>query len=110
MTPAFAIRLVDVAPADFERLYGELASFMDDGGRTLPGCLELQLFGSEDRTRIVVLAEFRSRKDWCRAQWDARLGEILEEIITNSNTIDFNLYEGNRFPAASAALKRRIST
>jgi hypothetical protein len=100
MTPVFAIRLIEVAPADFERLHGEIASFMHDGGRRLPGCLELQLFGSEDRTRIVIVAEFRSRKDWCRAQWDGRLGEILEEIVTNSDTIDFNLYDGNRFAAA----------
>jgi hypothetical protein len=105
MTPVFAIRLVDVAPVDFDRLYAEIASFMNDGGRLLPGCLELQLFGSEDRTRIAIVAEFRSRKDWCRAQWDARLGEILEEIITNSDTIDFNLYDGHRFPAASVAAR-----
>jgi quinol monooxygenase YgiN len=105
MSPVFAIRTIDVAPADFERLYGEIASFMNDGGRTLPGCLEQQLFGSEDRTRIVIVAEFRSQKDWCRAQWDARLGELLEEIVTNAGTIDFNLYERNRFLAESVAAR-----
>jgi hypothetical protein len=105
MSSVFAIRLIDVDPANFRRLYAEIASFMGDGGQALPGCLELQLFGSEDCTRIVIVAEFESRKDWCRAQWDGRLGEILEEIVTNSDTIDFNLYDGNRFSASGAVAR-----
>ena len=97
MSAVFAIRLIEVRSEEFDRLYGEIASFMHQDGLAIPGCLELQLFGSEDRTRIVIVAGFRSRKDWCHAQWNGRLGELLEEIMSLSLATDFNLYDGDRF-------------
>ena len=101
-TPVSVLRLIEVAPVDFERLYGEIASFMSDAGAELPGVTETQLFGSVDRTRIAILAHFRSHRDWVHAQWDARLGELLEEIVANSSAIDFNLYRADRFLAEPA--------
>jgi nucleotide-binding universal stress UspA family protein len=99
----YALRLVDVAPENFERLYGEIATFMDGPGSELPGVLETDLFGSTDRRRIEILAKFRSHGDWVRAQWDRRLGDLLEEIADTSQTLDFNLYHGDRFPSKSLA-------
>lgn len=96
-SPIFVMRLIEVAPEDFERIYGEIATFMQGPCGELPGCIEADLLGSEDATRIVIVAEFRSRADWAHAQWDARLGEFLEEIAANSQTLDFNLYRGDRF-------------
>lgn len=96
-TPLFVLRLVEVAPQNYERLYGEIASFMKGPGADIPGIVETQLFGSVNATRIVILAQFRSHHDWVRAQWDARLGELLEEIAENSETLEFNLYRGDRF-------------
>jgi hypothetical protein len=102
-TPVFALRLVEVASEDFERLYGEIATFMNGPGGELPGIVDAQLFGSTDRTRIVILAQFRSHQDWVRAQWDARLGELLEEIAANSETLEFSLYRGDRFSVIAPA-------
>jgi nucleotide-binding universal stress UspA family protein len=99
----FVLRLVEVAAEDFERLYGEIATFMDGPGAELPGVLETELFGSTDRRRIEILAKFRSHSDWVRAQWDQRLGEILEEIAATSQTLEFNLYRGDRFASKARA-------
>ncbi len=101
--PVFMMRLIHVDPADFERLYGEIATFMQGPGRELPGCLETQVFGSDDSTRIAIVAEFRSHGDWARAQWDERLGDLLEEIAANSETLDFNLYRSDRFASKAQA-------
>lgn len=101
--PVFSVRLVQLEPGDFERLYGEIASFMQGPGSELPGCLGAQVFGSEDAARILIVAEFRSHADWSRAQWDARLGELLEEIVASSTTLDYNLYRGDRFPITKRA-------
>jgi nucleotide-binding universal stress UspA family protein len=98
-TAIFASRLVEVAPDDFERLYGEIATFMDGPGAAIPGLLEAELFGSIDRRRIQVLAKFRSHADWTRAQWDGRLGDLVGEILVASQTLDFDLYHGDRFPS-----------
>jgi nucleotide-binding universal stress UspA family protein len=95
----FVLRLIEVAPEDFERLYGEIATFMDGPGAELPGVLETELFGSTDRRRIEILVKFRSHGDWARAQWDERLGELLEEVSVTSQTLEFNLYHGDRFPS-----------
>src|ERR1700722_3447084 len=99
----FALRLVEVAPADFERLYGEIATFMDGPGAAIPGLLETELFGSIARRLIQVLAKFRSHADWTHAQWDGRLGDLLGDILATSQTLDFDLYHGDRFPSKPLA-------
>ncbi len=105
--PVFAMRLIEVAPKNFERLYGEIASFMLGPGGELPGVVETQIFGSEDETRIMIVAEFCSHADWVHAQWDVRFGELLEEIVLNSETLEFHLYRGDRFrPTPSVASKK----
>ncbi len=97
--PAFLVRLIRVEPSAFERLYGDIATFLRGPGSEIPGCLEAQLFGSDDSTRIAIVAEFRSHGDWVRAQWNERLGDLLEDIAANSETLDFNLYRRDRFGA-----------
>ena len=97
--PVVVMRLVEVVPEDFERLYGEIATFMEGSGSELAGVVETEILGSEDSRRIAIVAHFRSHEDWVHAQWDSRLGELLEEIATNSKTLEFNLYRSDRFPA-----------
>ena len=99
--PVCAMRLIEVSPAVFEMLYGEIASFMSGPGAELRGVVDTELLGSEDRRRIAVVAHFASRHDWVRAQWDARLGELLEEIATNSETLEFDLFRSDRFAGAA---------
>jgi nucleotide-binding universal stress UspA family protein len=96
-TPVCVMRLIEVGPAEFERLYGEIASFMSGPGAELSGVLETEVFGSEDRRRIAIVAHFASRQDWVRAQWDACMGELLEEIAANSETLEFDLFHSDRF-------------
>jgi nucleotide-binding universal stress UspA family protein len=103
--PVAVMRLIEVAPTDFERIYGEIASFMQGPGSELPGVVEAELFGSEDSTRIIIVVQFGSHEHWVRAQWDARVGELLEEIVANSQTLEFSLYRTDRFPAKPAVVK-----
>jgi nucleotide-binding universal stress UspA family protein len=104
------LRLVQVAPEDFERLYGEIATFLDGPGGELPGVLETELLGSTDRRRIEILAKFRSHGDWVRAQWDERLGDLLEEISITAQTLEFNLYRGDRFSSHTPEPVRAIAS
>jgi nucleotide-binding universal stress UspA family protein len=95
--PIAVMRLMEVTPATFDRLYGEIASFMSGPGAGLTGVSETELLGSEDKRRIAMIAHFESRRDWVRAQWDSRLSELLEEIAANSETLDFDLFRSDRF-------------
>lgn len=95
--PVCVMRLVEVATSNFDRLYGEIASFMSGPGSELNGVDETEILGSEDRRRIAIMAHFASRGDWVRAQWDARLGELLEEIAANSETLEFDIFHSDRF-------------
>ncbi len=99
--PVHVMRLIEVDPEDFERLYGEIATFMQGPGSELQGIVEAQVLGSEDSRHIVILTEFASHADWIAAQWDARVSELIEEIVVNSETLEFNLYHGDRFSAKS---------
>lgn len=99
-TPVSIMRLVEVAPPTFDRLYGEIASFMSGPGADLGGLIDTEILGSEDRRRIAIVAHFASRQDWARAQWDARLGELLEEIAANSDTLEFDVFHSDRFAAS----------
>lgn len=101
--PVTAVRLLEVAPSEYERLYGEIASFMSGPGREIAGAREAQVFGSLDHRRIMIVAHFDSAQDWTRAQWNRHLGELLDEIVANSQTLEFDLYRQLRFPEAAAA-------
>lgn len=102
-TPVYVLHLVEVTPADFERLYGEIATFLSGPGADIPGVVGTELFGSFDSRRIAILVQFHSQHDWARAQWDARMGEFLEEIAVNSQALDFGLYRGDRFAGTAPA-------
>ena len=108
--PVFAVRLLRVNPDHFDRLYGEIASFMQGPGSKIRGCSGATLFGNEEKSNILIVAEFRSRRHWCRAQWDERLGDLLEEIVTNAETLHFSLYTGDCFSSAPARPVPAMST
>ncbi|HEX3457220.1 MAG TPA: hypothetical protein VHR97_04630 [Candidatus Baltobacteraceae bacterium] len=101
--PITLVRLIRVAPNDFDRLYGEIATFLQMEAMELTGCIDAQLLGNEDSTRILILVKWHSRKAWSRAQWDCRLGELIEEIVTAGETLEFNLYSGDCFAALNTA-------
>lgn len=102
--PICELRLLEVSPDDFERLYGEIATFMDGPGAEIPGILESELLGTDDRTRIMILVRLSSRQDWIRMQWNQRFSQLSEEIVLNSETLEFDLYSGDRFPAKVHAM------
>ncbi|HEU5480347.1 MAG TPA: hypothetical protein VFU90_10965 [Candidatus Tumulicola sp.] len=91
----YAVRLIRVANNSFARLYGEIASFMEGPGSEIFGCREIHLYGNEANSEILIVSEYVSCRDWSHAQWDQRLGELLEEIVVNSETIHFGLYTGH---------------
>lgn len=97
------MRLLEVTPATFDRLYGEIATFMSESHPGLNGIVETEILGSEDRRRVAIIAHFASREDWVRAQWDARLGELFEEIAANSETLEFDLFRSDRFSGNAPA-------
>jgi nucleotide-binding universal stress UspA family protein len=105
-SPVCIFRLVEVSPQDYDKLYREIEGFFRGPGADLPGLREARLFGSFDSTRIVILTEFESHADWVRAQWNMRLGQLLEELAIKARTLEFNLYHGERFSAKhSSSLK-----
>jgi len=93
--PVSVLRLIEVHPSGFKRLYREIARFVEGPGNESPGLIDAQLFGSYDGTRIAIMAHFSKREDWARAQWDLRLGHLLEGIV-GCGPIDFNLYWEHR--------------
>jgi hypothetical protein len=99
----FTVRSIAVSPDNFDRLYGEIATFMNEDGSNLEGLLEGHVLGHLGGKRIVVIMKWRSHAEWSRAMWDRRLGDLLEEIALNSATVEFDIYTGNRFPLGSEA-------
>jgi nucleotide-binding universal stress UspA family protein len=93
--PVFVLRVLEVAPRDFDRLYRYLVEFWRGPGAEIHGFVEAQLLGSPDNRRIAMLVHFRSYHDWIRAQWNPRLGQMLEEITAAAQTLEFALYHGD---------------
>ena len=96
--PVYMMRLIEVAPENFDRLYDDIAKFMQGAGNEIPGILEMEILGSEDLRRIAIVVHFRSHEDWVHAQWDARVGKLVEEVGSKSKTLEFNLFRGSHFP------------
>ncbi|HZV77009.1 MAG TPA: hypothetical protein VFF63_04500 [Candidatus Babeliales bacterium] len=100
-TPVSVLRLIEVHPSGFNRLYREIAQFVEGPGRDVSGLIDAQLFGSVDGTRIAILAHFYRHEDWMHARWDLRLGEMLERM-PGCRPVDFNLYREHRETLAAA--------
>jgi hypothetical protein len=66
-----------------------VASFVEGPGAQLDRALSAQLL---DARRILIVAQFRSYRNWVRAQRDAQPGTFLETIYTRTRVIEFNLY------------------
>jgi nucleotide-binding universal stress UspA family protein len=94
--PVFVLRVLEIAPRHFQRLYRDLVEFWSGPGAGIRGFVEAQLLGSRDNRRLAVLVHFRSYHDWIRAQWSPRLGHMLEEINAAAQTLEFELYHGDR--------------
>ncbi len=91
--PVFFVRLLKVNPKKFERLYATISSFFKSEAASLDGLLDAHCYASEDHRRILIVVEWKTRKAWSRAQWDARLGALVEKIALNAETLEFNLYQ-----------------
>ncbi len=100
--PIFVLRVLEVAPRDYERLYRDLVEFWSGPGAEIRGFVDAQLLGSRDNRRIAMLIHFRSYHDWIRAQWNPRLGQVLEEITAATQTLEFELYHGDHCVAKAA--------
>ena len=105
--PVFVLHLLEIAPKDFDRLYRDLMRFWHGPGADIPGFVEAQVLGSRDNRRVAVLVHFRSYHDWIRAQWNPRLGQVLEEITAAAQTLEFELYHGDRSVAKTSGLHSR---
>ena len=102
--PVFVLQVLEIAPKEFDRLYRDLVNFWHGAGAELRGFVEAQVLGSRDNRRVAVLVHFRSYHDWIRAQWNPRLGQVLEEITAAAQTLEFELYHGDRCLAKTSGL------
>ncbi len=100
--PVFVLRVLEIAPRDFDRLYRDLVEFWRGPGAEIRGFVEAELLGSRDNRRIAMLVHFRAYHDWIRAQWNPRLGQLLEEITAAAQTLEFELYHGDHCVANAA--------
>lgn len=105
--PVFVLQVLEIAPSDFDRLYRDLIDFWHGPGADIRGFVEAQVLGSRDNRRVAVLVHFQSYHDWIRAQWNPRLGQVLEEITTSAQTLEFELYRGDRSVAKTSGLHSR---
>jgi len=97
----FSVRVISTSPESFDHLYGYLTTFVETKERRMPGFLEAQVLGSDDKMRIIIIVEWKHHEDWVHSEWDAELGVVLEELMCDAQTVDFHLYSRDRFiPAA----------
>lgn len=100
MEPVYVVRVIRFPKSDFSRIYGDLVAFMHDSANSIVGCRDMHLYAGDTHTEILILAEFASRHQWAQAQWDRRLGYLLEEIVSDTETVYFGLCDGHAHVAA----------
>jgi hypothetical protein len=93
--PVYSVRAIRVPADGFTRVYGEIAAFMQGPGSEILGCREIHVFGNESNGEILIVSKYASCRDWSHAQWDPRLGKLLEDIVVNFETVHFGLYAGH---------------
>lgn len=93
----FSVRIIKTTPESFERIFGYLTTFIEIKERAMPGFTEARVLGSDDKSRIIVIVEWKQLDSWVRSEWDADIGVVLEELLSDAQAVDFRLYFGDRF-------------
>jgi heme-degrading monooxygenase HmoA len=86
-----SVMLLSVAPDESERLVGEATALMQRKTE-LEGFIEGEIFQSDDRERVLIVTEWRSKHDWSRSQWDAEVGHAVVAITQTASAVDARTY------------------
>ena len=97
--PIFFIRVLRVAPETYDCLYAEICAFVRTDAPLLEGFVNAEVYGGEDATMIVLIAQWASRGHWSRAQWDDRLGRLLADVAVTAETVCCDLCDRRAFGA-----------
>ena len=80
-------------PAIVANLLEEASTVLDHESRTQAGFIAGEILLSHDGTKIVVLTEWTDAHSWSQSRYDARVGKMLEDCLTSSTEIEFEIYD-----------------
>lgn len=60
----------------------------------MPGFLAGHVLVSIDAKKLVIVTEWRDSHAWSASRYDKRVGKMLEDCLSNSIVLDFELYRG----------------
>lgn len=80
--------IFDTTPAEFANMSREVKLFTEHKARTIPGLIDTELLGNEERTRVLVLSQWESKDAWARSRWDHEVGVMLGDLVEGSSAFD----------------------
>jgi len=80
-------------PAIAADLLEEAATVLDYESKTQAGFIAGEILVSHNGTKIVILTEWTDGHLWSQSRYDARVGKMLEDCVTASTEIEFEVYD-----------------
>lgn len=79
-------------PSIVADLLEEASTVLDHESKTQAGFIAGEVLISRDGTKLVILTEWTDAHSWSQSRYDARVGKMLEECLTSSTEIEFEVY------------------
>ena len=80
-------------PAAAATLLEEASATLEHEARTQAGFIAAEILVSQDSTKVVILTEWVDGHSWSQSRHDARVGKMLEDCLTASVKIEFEVYD-----------------
>ncbi len=70
---------------NFTRL---LVDCLRDFAAQMPGFLEGRVFEADDRTRVIVSTQWKTRHAWAQAQWNDAIGRVVAQLHESAAKVE----------------------
>jgi|SRR6185312_7275645 len=79
-------------PSIVADLLEEASKVLDHESKTQAGFIAGEILISRDGTKLVIFTEWTDAHSWSQSRYDARVGKMLEDCLTSSTEIEFEVY------------------
>jgi quinol monooxygenase YgiN len=86
------VLLMEVKSESYDQLLRETAADAQRFGSTIDGLLRFELYGTDDRTHILLLSQWVDDVAWGKAQWDAEVQNAVVARFSSARRVDSRLY------------------
>jgi quinol monooxygenase YgiN len=101
LAAAYYVMVMRVGPEQYDRAIAAATNDLQSLQARVPGVLRCELFGTDDRSEILIISEWVDAAAWSRAQWDPEVQRMVADRFGAAERVHAKLYRPVAVPAPS---------